>query len=468
MASKIQKSHTFSYSDADGQAILTAGPFLYFFKIPYSFTGTIRPKNTEFCNPKTKTFIMKRFIQSFILALAVLFISGSRAQSFGLPWQQVTQVPGTDIYSLNHIANELYASEGNFVHYSSNAATSWSMSAALTPSPVGSSDIISYNGRLYSASYGQGVFVSQTNGSTWSQLNNGLGSNVPIKFTTLNGKLYVATDDNGVYQLNATGTQWSAFNAGLATGGWGSGFNCLATCGNAIIGGVGANGFVVYFQDTATVWKGAAITGSILPGLTVYDLLYTGNYLWAVTNNKVFASSDKGITWTPVANGMSNGFYGKIVNVSGTLYVAVNTVTGFRIYKRSILDPLPGNWTIVDTFTGYTCYGMSQVNSRFYVATSLGLYYLDVSMPTGVDKAAAGAALFAVTPNPGSEQLKVYTENLAAEECSLYNPQGEKVLSVKITGALQSMDVSGLAEGVYYTRLTGKEINLTKKIIIKR
>ena len=409
---------------------------------------------------KTK-YLLTSITLSLVLSQATL------AQTFDLPWQQVTQVPNKNIFSINNLYNEIFVTEGDTVYYSENAGTTWKTSAALTPPPPASSDIISFNGKLYLATFGKGVFVSSNGGKNWVQLNNGLGSNFGIRFIQRNANLFLATDDNGVYQLNSAGTQWQPFNNGIA-GNWSNGFYCLESYSQGLMAGAGQNGYVLYYEDTASTWKGSYLEGAITPGLTVYDLVNTGNYIWAITNSKVYASNNKGLTWARVDAGMQSGFFCKMLQVSTTLYAAVNKNGNCLLYKRNISDPLTTGWILIDTMTGYECYGLSNAFSRLYMATPHGLIYLD-TQATSLEENKRESEGFRILPNPCSEEfLLVYNGEEDIDQFVVYNMQGEKIMSPLI-GVTKRVDVSILSEGMYVGEMImANGLSQRKIIIIKR
>ncbi len=109
----------------------------------------------------------------------------------------------------------------------------------------------------------------------------------------------------------------------------------------------------------------------------------------------------------------------------------------------------------VGIINGNSCFGQS------------ALYDFNVSL----DELPSGAE-FKVFPNPTKQNLTVEISGMAtlgAMEMTLYNSIGSAVKQerLKMTGTYEhTFDVSNLANGVYTLTLTGKDIHVTRKVVI--
>jgi len=75
--------------------------------------------------------------------------------------------------------------------------------------------LTSVNGIIYAATWGYGVYKSTDNGSTWIQINNGLGAFLAMQSitSTSNGDVYVGTVGGGVFKTT-DGTNWTQLTIG--------------------------------------------------------------------------------------------------------------------------------------------------------------------------------------------------------------------------------------------------------------
>jgi photosystem II stability/assembly factor-like uncharacterized protein len=404
--------------------------------------------------------------------LSVLFCSicsPAWPQTGQVTWQFEKQLPAKDIYSIKVINGRLTAGTVNQVFISDSIGSNWTGSPAFEPNPTGVDDIIRFNGKMYATGYNRGLFESADLGKTWASSNKGLPSNAPMKFAERKGVLYVATSDQGIYQLNAAGTQWSAFNDGLYSN-ISYNFNSLANFSGTLVGSPGANGMITIRNETSAAWETYYLAGRIRPGLHTYDLVQAGGHIWAFTNDRVYASSDRGRSWTQVAEGMRRGYDSRGVQLGNDLYASVTFGNNSLIlYKRLLSAPLSEPWMAIDTLDGYFCYGLATFNKRLYMATHLGLYYTSISGQPVKPEFPFKIKDPVVFPNPTRGNLNL-RYGLSREESHfrLLDGTGKQVLSEKIVSDDQALNISALSPGIYYYSIDSKtDISKRGKVVVK-
>jgi hypothetical protein len=130
----------------------------------------------------------------FTLAL-LLHFSVSYSQ-----WTKVQQLPSTDIASLYHKDNILYAGGKNIIYLSNDNGQTWDSTITI-PRFFEVDNIIVYKNELYATCFSIGVVKSRDGGSTWQNISTGIAPFVS-DFCEFRGDLYAATLGNSIYILD--------------------------------------------------------------------------------------------------------------------------------------------------------------------------------------------------------------------------------------------------------------------------
>jgi choice-of-anchor A domain-containing protein/uncharacterized repeat protein (TIGR01451 family) len=325
------------------------------------------------------------------------------------------------IWSLNITGNfVLAATEQGVYKYDGSSWTLTSLSGkdvhALT----------SVNGIIYAGTWGYGVYKSLDNGSTWSQINNGLGGFLALQSitSTSNGDVYAGTVGGGVFKTT-DGTNWTQL-----------------TCGYNVIWAMSSTSTAVYAGTYGGGLFKSIDAGSSWTKVTTLDVQFvyslsvdaTGNVFVSSLTNGVFESTDGGASWTALgmggssvcsvtANSTSNNILagtkdGKVFKISGTQAItAVNKLDELPVdYKLSQNYPNPFNPTTTIEFA---------------------------------------------LPKAGKYALKIYNI-LGQEVASLINNE--------LTAGYHtvSFNASKMASGIYIYRLSGSNVNISKKMLLMK
>jgi ligand-binding sensor domain-containing protein len=135
----------------------------------------------------------------------------------GASWSSFnTGLTDKNIFGLLVSGTRLYAATGSGVFVTQNTTANWS--GGLTGLPVRRFNCFTVSGsNVFAGSFQRGIFVSSSNGLTWTAVNTGLSSlnsQSIWSMASAGGKVYAGTLD-GVYVSTDQGGQWTAMNDGL-------------------------------------------------------------------------------------------------------------------------------------------------------------------------------------------------------------------------------------------------------------
>jgi photosystem II stability/assembly factor-like uncharacterized protein len=231
--------------------------------------------------------------------------------------------------------------------------------------------------------YGLGVFRSSDNGSSYTQVNNGLG-NKDVHALTSFGKSIFAGTHVGVYRTDDFGEHWVKASSGIPD----TAIISLASNSTAIFAGTGAGGFIEG-PDGSQFPKGLGLFRSLdtgqhwsrigNPAMDTNDitaLATNGNTILAGTwnNGGVFRSTDNGSNWVN-----ANLPIPKLTDQARITSILING----PIVLVSRSDPAPAyrstdngiSWNSISTLSNQDAYGgFNVVKSNYFVCGASGLY----------------------------------------------------------------------------------------------
>lgn len=394
-------------------------------------------------------------------AVFALLLAASPAAA---QWTRVLEAPATDMYAVFADGDTIAAGGDSLVHLSTDAGVTWKTTAKVAPGVISVQGVAVRDGRIYAGTYGQGVFVSDDLGDTWTAYNQGLSGGI---FGTHNflsdlmvhgDSLYASTAGAGVYVRNLKTGGWTHFGEQFEPN-QSSNTNDIAAGPSRLLVSAGFNG-TVFFRDPGDPdWTLSWLDNTgIAPGLAALSAVWTGAN-WVVGSNiGVFTSPVGEEPWTLVDLGHGTIFSAAFAANGGHLYAAFGT--GITTFIERSLDG-GASWQLLEQQDFTFVYHLAVAGDVLYAGRGDGLWRRpasSVSVPGGgappLRFALAGAqpvrddVRFRLElPEAGSAVIEVFdvAGRRAAEPIEGLWPAGRHEVA---------FDAGRLAPGVYSARLT--------------
>jgi hypothetical protein len=283
---------------------------------------------------------------------------------------------------------------------------------------------------------GYGVFLTTNNGTTWTNVTDGLTTTCASPTCWVDAlaisdtNLFAGTVGKGVFRSTDYGTTWTEVNAGLTT----LYVQTFATNGTDLFMGTwGNSGGVFRSTNNGTTWTdvSAGLTNSHVQALVVIGT----NLMVGTEGDGVFLSTNNGANWTQVNTGLTDTWIMSLT-VVGTYLFAGSDRSG--VWRRPLSEMITG---VNDERT--------ERPARF----SLHQNY----------------------PNPFNPGTVISYQLLVNNWVTLkvYNVLGQEVATLvnerREAGRYEAVfDGSKLTSGVYYYRLQAGNYNETKKLLLLR
>jgi photosystem II stability/assembly factor-like uncharacterized protein len=275
---------------------------------------------------------------------------------------------------------------------------------------------------------GSGVFRSTNNGTSWTQVNNGLTNYTVHSLATSGSNLFAGTS-NGVFRSTNNGTSWTQVNNGLPDSF--SAISLLVSNSNIF---VGSYGHVYRSTNNGSSWLEVFLG---LPNfIRVNAFAVSGTNIFAGTDNGVFRSTDNGSSWTQVNNGLTSLQVHSLATIGNNIFVGTNNCTfistdngsswnqisnGMQIYSQ--VFSLQANGTNLFAGTGGSGVYYSSNNGTIWTQVNDGLTDTQVfslfSLNTNVFAGTISGV--SLTTNNGANWTQVNNGIINTEICSIIN-----------------------------------------------
>ena len=298
-------------------------------------------------------------------------------------WTQVQQLPTSDIGSLYHKDNILYAGGKDLVYLSRDNGQSWDSTTRI-PGFILVDNIIIYKNELYVTSFSIGVYKSRDGGNTWQNINTGIPPFVS-DFVEWNGDLYASTLGSSVFKLDPINrNNWLPFNNGLSS--LSANLNSIAGNTNALVAGTLANSLYDHLPVNSTTWEERFLLNPASPTEGASDIITAHDSLFlSGLSGSFYMSLDNGLSWRKFGNRLSTQF-SCMVNAKQALLVARNVFNGIEnsLFYYIKKDSLQGAFVNFSVVPGRFTNKMEIFGNKVWDASSDGLFYMSLSELPGI------------------------------------------------------------------------------------
>ena len=314
--------------------------------------------------------------------LLLLFFSTSFSQ-----WTRVEQLPSSDIFSLYHKDNIIYAGGKNIIYFSKDKGDTWDSTNSI-PLLTRVDNMIVYKNELYASSYSTAVYKSPDEGSTWQNISAGIFPFVS-DMCEWNGDLYASTLGSSVFKLDPVNrSSWLNFSNGLSN----LSANITSITGNnsALIAGTLANGLYDYLPVNSSTWEERLLLGQLSPTEGVYDIITANDSLFlSGTTGRFYMSTDSGLSWKIFGNSLPSNNT-SLVNARQALLLSRSNFNGVS-YTSSFFyfrkDFLQGSFIAFNQVQDNYTYKIDISGNRLWDASNKGLFYMSLSDLPGITAA---------------------------------------------------------------------------------
>jgi hypothetical protein len=298
-------------------------------------------------------------MQKIILTIAVLCVNAANAQ-----WQQTNGPHNGNITCMAVNGANVFAGTTDYgrVFYSANSGGAWSEAGYGIPAVIRS---LAVSGNtVFAGTYGGGVYLSTSNGTTWTAANNGLNTPGPA-VVAINGASIIA-GNFGIYLSGNNGSSWTPINNGFPMTSYVTAF---AFNGANIFVGTHGDGIFLSANNGGNWTR----MNSGLTDTTIQSLAVSGTTIFAGTYHGIFSSTNNGGAWTAVNNGIPVNPDITSLAVSGTTLFAGTGINGVYLSNNNGIT-----WTRAGT-------GMPADANVTSLAVSGSNIFAGTSDPAGYD-----------------------------------------------------------------------------------
>lgn len=422
---------------------------------------------------------MKSKLTLFILSF--LMLSSAFAQ-----WERVTVTglpTGVGISTMYHDGTTFWAGSVGEIYKSSDNGSTWTeVNNGLQSGVSGVSGITKLGNRIYASFSGNGnyfVYYTTDEGANWVLDTAGwrsIAGVVPAAVQLLTFKEYVLAkcESNYIMYKKNSDTKWSTLNvlSAFRTPG------AMYYVGDSLFLGLG---YVSGTADMGVTWS--TPRSSVLPaGLPLNFLhnaqqdhsnpatLYANLQILSNSKNYMYVTKDNQYTWDSIPVNL------KAPNAISAMYANGNEI--YAAYQGSFTDSTQKMFTSADggkTWTDITTNLYSYTPFKFLSINRLlkaGGYIYASGLPDGIFRYQAGSSGVAETvrnyqldvyPNPASQVVHL---SQPADAYTLTNLQGSVVRSEN-GNAISQVDIRSLDPGIYLLQLESAGKIAVKKIVVE-
>ena len=401
-------------------------------------------------------------LRRWFLAVGLLVIATPAAAQ----WTRVPELPASDIFTVWTSGDTIAAGADTAVYVSTNAGATWKRSAKLASGVSMIRAVLIHDGRLYAGTFGQGVFVSDDLGSTWSGFSQGLIGGIGNSVLTIMGlvrngdSLYAATEGGGAWVRNLAAGTWSRFGDHTLQDFQATNMDAIAAGGSRLFATGGFNGTVFFRDPGQPDWTVSLLfNDQFAPGLAGLNALWTG-HRWVVGSNiGMFQSATGQAPWTYTDLGLHNLFFVGLA-MRGTDLFASLGAGGGSLIALSRDDGV--TWQGLDTLASVGVYRLATRGNDLYAGRVDGLWRRSIATLSVPGDPVPIRLRFAIAGSqPIGDEVRFRIELPAPQSIVIdfFDIAGRRaaasIRSARPAGSQEiAWDARALGPGVYLARLT--------------
>jgi len=230
-------------------------------------------------------------------------------------------VMNNPIFSLAVSGANMYAVSESGLYKSNNWGIDWTLIPEFGNIVY---QAVTFSGtNVFTSQYNVGIQFSTDNGVSWDSINKGLPIPATVNPLAANGTNVFVGTDSGVYKLNYNDSTWTPI--GLLN----QSIRVLTISDTNLF--VGTDNGIYKYNINNSIWTAIGLANKHINTIAVNDT----NIFVGVGSEGVFLSTNNGITWTAVNNGIITSTINPIATNGTDIYAAVNNWYTNILYKSS-------------------------------------------------------------------------------------------------------------------------------------
>jgi hypothetical protein len=333
-----------------------------------------------------------------------------------------------------------------------------------------------HDGRVYAATRGQGIFVSTNFGDSWASFNQGLvggfgDSQLRIMDMVIRGdSLFLATEGDGAWVRNLKGGTWSHFGVIFGPE-QAANMTAIAAGGSRMLSAGGFNGAVFFRDPGQPDWTLSLLLNTrFAAGLAGLSAFWTGTRWLIGANNGVYWSTLGQEPWMFVDAGFGSPLFGvEFAQHGHDLFGAFSAFSSVIALSQDDGD----TWQPLDAVP-LPVTGLAVVGNTLFASRFDGLWRRSLDNIAAVPGPVAPSRLaFALAgPQPITDRVHFAFDLPAAGDIAIEvfdiagRRVGDTIHETRPAGHGEAnWDAAHLTAGVYHARLTAGSAQATARLV---
>lgn len=220
----------------------------------------------------------------------------------------------------------------------------------------------------------QGVFVTENNGGSWIQKNNGLSDLSITAIEQYKDKIYIASKGK-FFVSNDNGENWTEKSTGILSD---LGINTIKVNPSTSEIYLGSEAGLYYSSDFGESWQELGVNNLSITKICLFgDNIYFNEYL-PLSADWIWESTNKGISWNKVQNseGVSSFFRDEDIFIEGLNYYGsmISRDNGIKWERNPITVNDEFAEYLIDSLHSTYIFNIDKMGDKLIAATNAGIY----------------------------------------------------------------------------------------------